>query len=137
MTTARLPAKCSALAHEFANAHGEDRGDEVGSGPAGVGELGDLVEVSLGLFPYPMPSPLPARSRRCAQVPARAAQPPLVVTVTPTDAVIVAGADTDATVTVQNDGSARAEFDTGGLQGVVVRRGARDVVGVSTLGVAL
>jgi hypothetical protein len=77
-----------------------------------------------------------APSRLCAAVPTVPTRAAMAVTVTLTDAVIVAGADTDATVTVRNDGPACVEFDTGGLQGVVVRRGTRDVVGVSTMAVA-
>lgn len=106
-----------------------------------VARYGDIVQVTVGLFPYPMGS-RPARSYATAVCAAQPVDGPMSMDGVRATAVLAAdhvtsGGEIAGTITITNAGTAPATFPTGDpLVGVVVRAGTAEAVGVSTMGVA-
>ncbi len=114
------------------------RADQRELADALLARYGDLVEVGLGLFPYPMPDDRSTVDVRCptASVDLPSTRPGVTTRVALAAAVLRSGADVDATVTATNEVTESVTVTFGG-PAVVVRAGTTEVVGTADFGMLL
>jgi len=93
-----------------------------------IADYGDAVELSIGLFPYPVPDPLP--ESHCTQLPA--AVPIEIVAADPSDLTTPADADLPVELTMANTSDEQVTFETGlPPRGVLVEAGSSIPVAIT------